>query len=429
MRPIHEFLQPDQRDIVLEMINSFVHRIPSHHPIKLRSLSTGGYLSWRAQPHHATAANTKMTTSSSPSSSLSSSAAGATVLFATCPLAAMAATQSQYLWRLDWALPFDEKRVDMEAHYAGGYIRCGSRVYLYPASTTCHTNDKQHRSSTTTKLLTRSSPVTSTTATSHVTQDQQHPAAAERLRSLELLAIGQGRQCREHQWTIEMENLGLEYEDDLAADTSRNVDVAIGRRRPVLHGDIIALRQVHYLCSLASPTTSSSSSASPLLASLKPTIPAALTTAAIASPSMTNSSTSLSSGSHYHPQQRSSILSSPTMGGSSTANTSINNDAGILRSVLAKEIGFIQGSFEHFWMIEVASPQDLQYHQCVIDPKKEVNKASVCVCVFVLIWVIAIVNIKQHAATTTADQTIFINDGGIESRSTLNRSRTSIESI
>lgn len=366
------------------MINSFVHRIPSHRPIKLRSLSTGGYLSWRAQPHHATTATANVkTSSSSPSSSLSASS-GATVLFATCPLAAMAATQSQYLWRLDWALPFDEKRIDMEAHYAGGYIRCGSRVYLYPATTTTtgHTNDKQHSRSST-KLLTRSSPVTSA---SHVTQDQHHPtAAAERLRSLELLTIGQGRQSYEHQWTIEMENLGLEYEDDLAADTSRNVDVAIGRRRPVLHGDIIALRQVHYLCSLASPTTTTTTSTSPL-AALKPTIPAALTTAAIASPSMTNSSTSLSSGSHHHPhQQRSSILSSPTMGGggSSTANTSIitnSNDPGILRSVLAKEIGFIQGSFEHFWMIEVASSQDMQYHQCVIDPKKEVNKHSMCVC-------------------------------------------------
>lgn len=363
------------------MINSFVHRIPSHHPIKLRSLSTGGYLSWRAQqPHHATTAtaNAKMA-SSSPSSSLSTSS-GATVLFATCPLAAMAATQSQYLWRLDWALPFDEKRIDIEAHYAGGYIRCGSRVYLYPATTTTTTG--HNRSST--KLLTRSSPVTSA---SHVTQDQQqHPAAAERLRSLELLTIGQGRQSSEHQWTIEMENLGLEYEDDLAADTSRNVDVAIGRRRPVLHGDIIALRQVHYLCSLASPTTTTTTTSASPLATLKPTIPAALTTAAIASPSMTNSSTSISSGSHHHHhhQQRSSILSSPTMGGGggSTANTSIitnSNDPGILRSVLAKEIGFIQGSFEHFWMIEVASPQDMQYHQCVIDPKKEVNKHSVYV--------------------------------------------------
>lgn len=355
------------------MINSFVHRIPNSHPIKLRSLSTGGYLSWRTQPH--AAANTK-TASSSPSSS--------GILFATCPLVAMATTQSQYLWRLDWALPDDDKkRVDsaigMDSQYAGGYIRCGSRVYLYPA--TCHTSEKKHRSSQT-KLLTRSSPVSA----SHVTQDQ-HPAAAERLRSLELLTIGQGRQCHEHQWTVEMENMGLEYEDDLAADTSRNVDVAIGRRRPVLHGDIIALRQVHYLSSLASPATSSS--ASPL-ASFKPTVPAALTTAAIASPSMTNSSTSLSSGSHHHHhQQRPSILSSPTV--CSTANTSIitssthgnGNDTSILRSVLAKEIGFVQGTVEHYWMIEVASPQDMQYHQCVIDPKKEVgNKVDMCLYVF-----------------------------------------------
>ncbi|KAI9494023.1 hypothetical protein BDB00DRAFT_787463 [Zychaea mexicana] len=107
----------------------------------------------------------------------------------------------------------------------------------------------------------------------------------ERLRGLELVDVSDDDETLQHQWTIELQGLGLEHDDIISTDMGRNVDIEIGRRKPILHGDIIALRQ-----------------------------------------------------DHMHP-------------------------------VLAKEVDMIRpGTVEQLWTVEIAMPEDLQYHHTSAAP-------------------------------------------------------------
>ncbi|KAI9323267.1 hypothetical protein BX666DRAFT_1873331 [Dichotomocladium elegans] len=163
-----------------------------------------------------------------------------------------------------------------------------------------------------------------------------------KIRSLRLVDPSINSQ-EEHRWVIEMENLGMEYDDDLATHASKNVDIAIGRRRPILHGDSISLRQYHYLCSTATPGSASN----PRMSS-----PAPLPVTLLSCPTI-DSSTSIASnmrGSLSSPY----IMNSPT--NTSVTESVISTKRKALDPVLVKEIRAITNTHEYKWVVEVISP-------------------------------------------------------------------------
>ena len=348
--------------MIVDIISMFVHRISVHHPIKLRSLCTSGYLACRQSQK-------------GNKSSSSSGTATTAVRFATLPLQSMAASRSYYLWRLEWdtlnstvAAKKKQQRQVVEAVYEPTFIRCNSRVYLYPMET-------MHRSPT----GVTQQPMALTRVGTANPFSSSHKAQ-EKFRGLELLDVNNDDidDRQQHQWTIELQDLGLEHDDDISTDMGRNVDFEIGRRKPILHGDIIALRQVHYLCSPRKVDSSihhHNSSFRPT-PPLPPSIaPCVLPIATDISP-LSNSSASVPSN-----------VSSPLLHyNSSTANTSTvtsNNSPSKfatflphfptannhtlqddhMHPVLAREVDMIgKETVEQLWTIEMAMREDLQYH-------------------------------------------------------------------
>ncbi|KAI9255626.1 hypothetical protein BDA99DRAFT_146653 [Phascolomyces articulosus] len=385
IRPLHEFLPKEQRDIIVDIISMFVHRIPVHHPIKLRNLCTSGYLGWRH--------SSKKGNQSSPSSSFGASNNNNSIRFATIPLQSMSFSQSYYLWQFEWTA-FDssttkkkQQKRNLEAIYEPTFLRCTSRVYLYPivneATTTMHrsfSSVTQHSA----MALTRASV---STTPSH--------KAKEKIRALELMDVTNNDKDHIHQWSVELQELGLERDDDISTDMGRNVDIEIGRRKPIVHGDIIALRQVHYLCSSSgkadnatTTSTFSTSPASPPSTFIRPTPPLPPSKAPYILPRVTADISPLSNSSTSVP----SNVSSPLQHSGSTANTSItlnnsppsrfstflpsfatNNNSNHsshssqddhMHIVWAREVDMIgKDAVEQLWIIERAMPEDMQYHR------------------------------------------------------------------
>ncbi|KAI7860076.1 hypothetical protein BDC45DRAFT_564089 [Circinella umbellata] len=377
IRPLHEFLPKKQRDVILQLINMFVHRIPVHHPIKLRSLCTSGYLACRQSKKGS-------------KSSLSSGTATTSVRFATLPSQSMAASRSFYLWQLEWdalnsimAAKKNQQRQVVEAIYESNFIRCNSRVYLYPV-------EMMHRSPTGVTpqpmALTRAG-TTNPFSSSHKAQ--------EKFRGLELLDVNNDDidDRQKNQWTIELQDLGLERDNGISTDMDHNVDLEIGRRKPILHGDIIALRQVHYLCSPRkiyssdhNHTTTVFRPTPPLPPSIAPSV---LPVATDISP-LSNSSSSVPSNVsspllHYN---NSTANTSPVTSNNSpskfatflphfpTANSHTLQDDH-MHPVLAREVDMIgKEAAEQLWTIEIAMQEDLQYHPTVATIPATANKSS-----------------------------------------------------
>ncbi|KAG2226721.1 hypothetical protein INT45_001068 [Circinella minor] len=379
IRPLHEFLPKKQRDMIVQIINMFVHRIPAHHPVKLRSLCTSGYLACRQSQK-------------GNKSSLSSGTATTSVRFATLPLQSMAASRSYYLWQLEWnalnstmIAKKTQQRQVVEAVYEPNFIRCNSRVYLYPV-------EMMHRSPTGVTpqpmALTRAG-TTSPFSSSHKAQ--------EKFRGLELLDVNNDDidDRQKNQWTIELQDLGLEHDDYISTDMGHNVDLEIGRRKPILHGDIIALRQVHYLCSPRKIYSSDHDHNTSLFRPtppLPPSIASSVLPIATDISPLSNSSSSVPSSVsspllHYN---NSTANTSPVTSNNSpskfatflphfpTANSHTPQDDH-MHPVLAKEVDMIgKEAAEQLWTIEIAMQEDLQYHPTVatIPVTPTVNKIN-----------------------------------------------------
>lgn len=348
MRPIYEFLPESRRTIIKVIMRTFVHRIPVHHPIKLRNIGTSGYLTWRFAGKGKPKQQQHQQQRSTP-------------FF----LATTFGDTTSQLWRLEWkATPPQPARpgaagigggaLKLDVSYEPGYVRCGSQVYLFPACETITDNKHRPPFPTQDMIMTRS-PLLLYSAN----PEQQQG----RLRSIELVHPERSRGDPDHQWTIELPGLGLARDDDESTDEHLNADIMIGRKKPILHGDIVTLRQVHYLCSMGN---SPSSAVTRFTSPLPPAASASMLNLAHGSPS---SSTSPGA---------SSLFSSPLQ--CSTGNTSGSNNSSAskklnssqtnlqlssLNVVVAKEMALIGHVWEKSWIIEIASPnEDPHYRPC-----------------------------------------------------------------
>ncbi|KAI8393816.1 uncharacterized protein BYT42DRAFT_609582 [Radiomyces spectabilis] len=314
--PIHEFLSTKLRDQIVQVIYQRFHRIPLQYPFKLRNLHTTGYLSWRL--------NTKKKAKQAPSDTDQ-------FLFGSLPLESMRPTQSQYLWRFT----FDASQrvpsfINLDAAtYQSHYLRCGTRIYLSPAcDTPCYL--RRHDSSV---MLDNTSPI-SHILPSHrmiltrlpLPKDADRSNTASRVRAVSLVSTDGLEHNSSYDisqdWTIEMPGLGLGRDDDASTDERLNIDIQIGRLKPIIDGDIIALRQLLYLCSVAN----------------------------------------IGNG-HRHGWETNSL--SPTAWNpepsQSPRQKNINpND--VHHPVLAKEHALVSSPTEQCWVIELATAADLERH-------------------------------------------------------------------
>ncbi|KAI8137405.1 hypothetical protein BJV82DRAFT_340538 [Fennellomyces sp. T-0311] len=337
--PLHDFLLKEQRDIIVELIALFVHRIPMHYPIKLRSLCTSGYLCWR---QHAEKGNKT----------------SATTRLATLPVHSMRASRSSYLWRLEWTALNSSRQQRVEVHYEPSYVRCSSQVYLYPVA-------EMHRSPSAVTQLNQMA-LTRVGMPTIVSPPHKSQQKAEKFRGLELVDVADDYTAQ-HQWTFEMQGLGLEQDDDFSTDMGRNVDIEIGRRKPVVHGDIIALRQVHYLCS--SPKSDVPISTWRPTPPLPPSIVSSMLPGTDVSP-LSNSSTTVPSDVSSPPQSSTANTSASTNPGSPSKfaflphfATSHTPPQDHMHSVVTKEVSKVQSrTGEQLWIVEIASREDLAYH-------------------------------------------------------------------
>ncbi|CAO3592854.1 unnamed protein product [Absidia cylindrospora] len=252
------------RDPIRRLIQIFVHRIPLNQPFMLRSVSTNGYLSWRTNPkqqqqqqHHTPTTrahdsgyDNSTSTQSTAQSSNEDHQQIASTLFSTISLDMMKTTNSFCIWKFSDSsasssrqAPFSTKATPRK------YVRCGSQLYLQP---------NMHPSINKDIILTRSTSASSATSSS-ITDNSLQPRVwdlfvekASRVRSVEFLekyALTH-ESSSQHQWTVETPDLGLDMDDDFSTDGHLNVDIAIGRQKPILNQEIISLRQILYLCSV-----------------------------------------------------------------------------------------------------------------------------------------------------------------------------------
>ncbi|KAG0181234.1 hypothetical protein DFQ28_011284 [Apophysomyces sp. BC1034] len=166
----------------------------------------------------------------------------------------------------------------------------------------------------------------------HMMSSREH---LSRLRSVELLDVDTepSRDNTDHQWMIEMPGLGLGRDDDASTDDNLNADIAIGRKKAILHGDVIGLRQILYLCSMAHLKSAASPKSTLSIPSQPP--PATVTTS-----NATNKSHEISAIPLPQPQPL----------------------AGQLQPVVVKEHALLRVPGENAWIIELATLKDIEIH-------------------------------------------------------------------
>ncbi|KAI8339884.1 hypothetical protein BC941DRAFT_418819 [Chlamydoabsidia padenii] len=267
------------RDSIHHLIKIFVHRIPINQPFMLRSVSTNGYLSWRSNPkqqrnvnvHQHQQQNSDYNNSSSHSSPLvpnnhnSDLQQKAPVLFSTLPLDEMKSTNSYCVWKFSDNIGLLDLHLSpsRQAHYwttsgVTKYVRCGSQLYLSPClPPTLHNKDIILTRSNSTSISPTASSSTSLPLSGADTSVRRrgwdlYVEKAARVRSVEFLdkQHSEHESLQQHQWTVETPDLGLDLDDDFSTDGHLNVDIAIGRQKPILDQEIISLRQILYLCSV-----------------------------------------------------------------------------------------------------------------------------------------------------------------------------------
>lgn len=303
-------------------MDHFIHRIPLHFPIKLRNVHTSGYLSWRVH------AGNKCKSSST-----------SLILFnTTASLESMHTKACQYLWRLESSLHTTDF-LHLETTYQPTSIRVGSEIYLYPAC----------ESAATQPLLTEPIPSHRMVLVRAAAAAAAAPYSSSggKVRGVEIVDPDVVDDKISLQWAVEMPNLGLGRDDDVSTDERLNVDIEIGRMKPVLHGDIIALRQVHYLCSVPKSVSSPPYMGSPMLDRSPPI--------------------------SLFPSHLDCNTSPPA-----AIETKQDRDdrSPLLHPVVAKEFACIGNATEHLWIIEKATKQDLVFHHARYRPCSHISSSS-----------------------------------------------------
>lgn len=228
-----------------------------NQPFMLRSVNTNDYLSWRLNPKQQNTNGHQQHSGDIPSA-LDSSTLPAnqksdlhqkapSVIFSTLPLDGMKATNSFCVWQFsdrDRAIDFETRFSTTPAPTK--YVRCGSQLYLTPCIPPNTRNTEI--------ILTRSNSPPSSAAESSTRRRgwDLYVEKTARVRSLEFFDTRQHSEggFSQHQWTVETPDLGLDLDDDFSTDGHLNVDIAIGRQKPILDREIISLRQILYLCSV-----------------------------------------------------------------------------------------------------------------------------------------------------------------------------------
>ncbi|CAO3614654.1 unnamed protein product [Cunninghamella blakesleeana] len=255
------------RDVIYQLIKQFVYRIPLNQPFLLRNICTGGYLCWRNNIRQQIQNMHQQSNENNKNDSYNVSTTTITkqdnfhkpYLFATTSITD--ADINLFTWKFTHNLPNDNHSNNSNKKKEQ-YVRCGSQLYLSPF----YNNNNNNISSSNTNNNSSSSPslISHQILTSNLSDGMKarhwNPILEKttRVRSLELADLSSSsytdsslqQHQNQHTWTIETPDLGLDRDDDVSTDCNLNLDLAIGRLKPILHKEIISLRQILYLCSV-----------------------------------------------------------------------------------------------------------------------------------------------------------------------------------
>ncbi|CAO3638726.1 unnamed protein product [Cunninghamella echinulata] len=233
VRPIYEFLPTEMRDVIYQLIKQFVHRIPFNTPFLLRNISTGGYLCWRRNIRQQVQQLQQQQQVHENTASKQENHQHKPYLFATLPITDV--NLQSFTWKFTNTIPDNTQN--------------NSHQPILPSSPP---------SSLSHQILTSN-------LSDGIKSLHWNPILEKttRVRSLEFTNLSTStdiplQQQQQHCWTIESPDLGLDHDDDISTDGHLNVDIAIGRLKPILHKEIISLRQILYLCSVNNQVSRSS---------------------------------------------------------------------------------------------------------------------------------------------------------------------------
>ncbi|KAI9302790.1 hypothetical protein BJ944DRAFT_289889 [Cunninghamella echinulata] len=267
VRPIYEFLPTDMRNVIYQLIKQFVHRIPFNTPFLLRNISTGGYLCWRRnirqQVQQVQQLQQQQQQVHEHTTSKQENHQHKPYLFATLPIADV--NIQSFTWKFTNTIPNNASHLHQKnPKQIEKYVRCGSQLYLSSFDTQ---QNKSHQ-----PILPSSPPsslshqILTSNLSDGIKSLHWNPILEKttRVRSLEFTNLSTPtdvplQQQQQHCWTIESPDLGLDHDDDISTDGHLNVDIVIGRLKPILHKEIISLRQILYLCSVNNQVSRSSS--------------------------------------------------------------------------------------------------------------------------------------------------------------------------
>lgn len=219
LEPIHNFLPAFLRDRIVEIVQHKANRILVDRPFKLRNCYTEGYLSWRLLQQRITDPPV--------------------VRFASIPKEIISNGQHNALWRFVWSA--DHSRMASPTFDMNNLkkitdkhsIKAGSQVYLQPALMS-NTSNAQYLPAN--RLI-----------LSRILNDM-HPSIIGGVEFLDPLAsmdtpIAEGEEDPKR-WTLELPGL-----DGASTDEDLNIDIKLLKMKPIQKNDLLALRQVLYLCS------------------------------------------------------------------------------------------------------------------------------------------------------------------------------------
>ncbi|CAO3628155.1 unnamed protein product [Cunninghamella blakesleeana] len=357
--PIYEFLDENLKQQIKEVINICFYRIPIHAPIKLCNYATKTYLSWRKNKLDTSsiAANNNNNNKQSQQQQKPKS-----YLFGALPLEQMKETSSQYLWRFTWTPsrsinPPYSSLPDLVASYQPQFLKCNSSVYISPACDTPNTNENMNNKNTNNNninlthamILSRSLKGDSRTRSIDLLDIENHQLDGyHQFNDIDHDDYTNSHHYYEHSdddnddnekktlidlsnlsWKVELPGLGLGRDDDSSTDEGLNMDILIGRNRPIIHRDLIALRQVLYLCALPINVKKN------------------------------DDNSNNNNNNNININNKNSNSNNSSQQTASNNNSNSNTPHG----VIAKENSIVTKKLEQCWTIELPSKADFDYHQ------------------------------------------------------------------
>ncbi|KAI9284137.1 hypothetical protein BC943DRAFT_85182 [Umbelopsis sp. AD052] len=219
LEPIHNFLPAFLRDRIVDIVQFKANRILVNRPFQLHNCYTEGYLSWRLVQQRITDPPV--------------------VRFASIPNEMVSNGKHNTLWKFVWSadhsrmasptLDMNNIKKITDKHS----IKSGSQVYLQPALMNTTSNAQYLPMN---RLI-----------LSRILTDMQ-PSVIGGVEFLDALApmdipIAEGEEDP-RRWTLELPGLDL-----ASTDEDLNIDIKLLKMKPIQNNELLALRQVLYLCS------------------------------------------------------------------------------------------------------------------------------------------------------------------------------------